>query len=181
MGIINFSCDKSKKEEILYTNTDIDIHSVDQFTYFENTFTTCTIPVPDDSTINYKIDMDQDGDNDVMVNVVHYDKNYSHNHCLVYEYMITITGVTANDSIAESPKHFDYNDPVNDQVTWKDEILLYIKEGINSVDFPDCYIGIKISDKYGYIKVSKLENNGINIDEYAIRKEANVDIKCGEQ
>jgi len=184
IGIVTISCEKSPKDEILFTDIipDKKIQSVDHFIYFTNPFKVCTIPIPNDSAITYLIDMDYDDDDDFKITVSHFDEGYSHEHCVVYTFYIMLDAISPNESIATKPLKF--NDIINDQNEWSEHLYLYVDNSMGyppSADFTDCYIGIKVLNNYGYIKVSKLNNNGIIVEEYAINKTENADIICGQK
>lgn len=182
-GLLMISCDKSAKVDILYTDIvpDVEIQSVDSYSYFDNGLKTCTIPSPLDSTITYQVDIDKNSQDDFIIKVAHVQESWSASHCQVYSYYISIEGLSDNNSIANSPKFFYANDPINDQVSWTNYLAIYLDNVYMYFDFDDCYIGVKVMDSYGWIKISKLSNNGIRIEEYAINKEAHAGILCGQK
>ena len=189
---LNYSCSKDEEDIIQYVdiNPDKEIQTVKYFSPSPITVFNCEdIPTPTDSTSTYYLDIDNDSDNDFIITVSHVESEIRVSHCTVYIYSIRIDGVSVNESAAISDiaksltKQFNENDTIDEKNLWsKSSFLLYKSIGLSiENDFSDCYIGVKSSNHHGYIKVGKLNYNGIIIEEYAINKTKNNNIICGQK
>lgn len=197
LGLLLFSCKKDKVEHqedhIVYTdiNPDKEIHTVEFYTFQDHGICTAYVPTPKDSIVNYELDLDGDQVPDFNFRVSHseYTTNYC-GHCDVFTYSISIQGLSVNDSIAQTTgtnpisKLFGEGDVIDNNNTWLSNAQLVLYEGCAlpfQTDFTSGYIGVKIKNSYGYIRVEKMSNNGIRIMEHGFNKTENKAIKCGDK
>jgi hypothetical protein len=196
IGLLTFSCKKDdptpKKDEIVYNDIipDKEIQSVRYYTFQDHSVCTANVPTPSDSSITYDLDMDKDQVSDFKIRVAHskYTDGYC-GHCDRFTYNISIEGLSSNDSIANSPMQywtprlFSELDTIDKNNTWLSRTEILLLEGCSlpfQVDFTDGFIGIKIKNSYGYIRIEKMSNNGIRILEHGFNKTENNIIKCGQ-
>lgn len=193
---VMFSCKKEKTEsqqdEIVYKNIvpKKEMQSVRIYTSQSNPVCTTTIPIPSDSSITYDLDLDSDQIPDFRIMVTHSKFNSGYcGHCDKFTYNISIEGLSSGDSVAaDSPQYpklrlFSDADLVNNNNAWFSRVDILLLEGCAlpfQTDFEDGYIGVKMNNNYGYIKIGKMSNNGITLSEHGFNKTANVGIKCGQ-
>jgi hypothetical protein len=75
------------------------------------------------------------------------------------------------------------NDTILPTGSWNQIIFISMKGGCDrvSVDLKDAYLGIMHNNNFGYIHVRPLENNGIEVVEYAINLTENSSIYAGQK
>lgn len=196
VGLFTFSCEKdnpvTKKDEIVYNDIypDKEIQTVRFYTFYSNDWCQANYPTPADSSVNFDLDLNEDKVTDFRIIVKHslFTDGYC-GHCEVFTYWISIEGLSEKDSIANSPvgswspKIFNESEIIDNNNKWASFNWLIIKEGCMlpfQTDFDDGYLGVKIENSYGFIKIEKLEEKGIRILEYGFNKTENNIIKCGQ-
>jgi len=110
VGILGFaliiSCTKDspeKHDNIVYQKfyPAINMSSVQNYTLQDHAVCTAYIPNPEDSTITYNLDINNDQLPDFLIEVSHnwWEPTQYCGHCSIYEYQITISGINPGDSI----------------------------------------------------------------------------------
>lgn len=160
------------------------------FTFQDHGICTAMVPSPTDSVIDYMIDFNQDAINDYSIVVSHhkYTSGYC-GHCDIFTYNIYIEGLTANALIALNTdllttKIFRYSDTINQNCNYSNRAELLLLEGCAlpfQTDFSSGYIGIFLDNHYGYIKIEKLDRNGLKLIEYAYNATIGRQVTCGQR
>ena len=183
---------EAQEDKIVYTDIDPneEIQTVRLYTPQPNNACETSIPVPTDSTVFYEMDLDNDQTIDFKLKVTHSEYTVAYcGHCRRFTYNIIIEGISEKDSIAitSSPyriyKSFNHSDTINVNNSWapKAEILLLESCSVPfQTDIVDGYIGVKINNSYGYIRIEKISNNGIRILDHGFNKTENNQIICGQ-
>lgn len=180
-------------DSILYTNLDPDVMISTVERYETETLDECTteIPVPEDSVVNYWLDINGDDQDDFILDISH--RKLTDNHecgpCSIYEYQMTISGAGGNNYISFDPaytwvpKWYSLNDTIRPNHSWNKEVFVLMQGGCDRwiVDLKDIYIGIKHNMDFGWIHIKPAENNGIVIMEYAINQTDNRPIAAGQK
>jgi len=194
--ITMLSCGKTPVEEqdsILYKTFDptVTIATVESFYLEDHVVCTADIPVPEDSSVTYSIDINDDLINDFIFDISHnrWEETQYCGHCSIFEYQITISGVNENNFVSNNPVYsweprwYYLNDTISSNRSWHKEIFVSLQGGCQRpfVDLKDAYIGIKHDNNYGWIHISPLDNNGIEIKELAINQTDNRLIKAGQK
>ena len=194
-GILLFSCNKKDsngKDEILYKafSPTIDIQSIRYDTVQDHTVCSVLVPVPSDSLINYDLDLndDQTGDFRLVISHSEYNGGYC-GHCSVFTYNIYVTGLSEENKIVSSgdysvAKIFHESAVIDLDNNWSSRGDLLLQGGCAlpvSASFEEGYIGLRIKDAVGYIKIKRLDKNGISVIEQGFNKTKNNEIICGQQ
>ena len=194
-GFLAFSCEKNSneppKDDIVYKdfNPAREIQTVRFYTFQDHGICSANIPTPTDSVVNYDLDIDKDQIADFRIKVLHSKYPDYCGHCERFTYNMSIEGLSIDNSIANSaspnriPIFFNKSDTVDQNNEWIPLATMVLLEGCSlpfQTDFTDGYIGVKIKNSYGYIRLERMSNNGIRILEHAFNKTENNIIKCGQ-
>jgi len=194
-GILLFSCNKKDgngKDEILYKafSPTIDIQSIRYDTVQDHTVCSVLVPVSSDSLINYDLDLndDQTGDFRLVISHSEYNGGYC-GHCSVFTYNIYVTGLSEENKIVSSgdysvAKIFHESAVIDLDNNWSSRGDLLLQGGCAlpvSASFEEGYIGLRIKDAVGYIKIKRLDKNRISVIEQGFNKTKNNEIICGQQ
>ena len=186
-----------KPDQIVYYKapTDQKINSVRFFTPSgvpPNIQLCPSIPTPQDSSVSMAIDVDGDAISDFVFEAQHAQVLYfCGSHCVCSYYRISIISKNNTSWISSMlknnldyiPIYYDSLEIIKKDSIWKNRAFLYLYSpgAPFSADFSSSYIGIKINDKFGWIKIEPIEGNGVRIIEYAINLTKNNEIKAGQQ
>ncbi len=143
-------------------------------------------PIPRDSTINLRLDVNEDGIEDLFITLEHRNKTFC-SPCTLYEKHVNIKCSNFGCKVAtngfESINHrlFNKGDLLTKDLFWTPEIdIAHFNSCSVSSDFGEGYIGIKINELFGYIRIARLPHNGLAILEWGLNQIKNKDIKCGQ-
>lgn len=194
-GILLFSCNKKEgngKDQILYKSFSptVDMQSMRYDTLQNHTICSVLVPVPSDSSISYDLDLNDDQTTDFRLVVSHSEHNGSYcGHCSVFTYNIYITGLSEENKIATSGNYsaariFNESAVIDLNNNWSSRGDLLLQGGCAlpfSVSFEEGYIGLRIKDSFGYIKIKRLDKNGVRIIEQGFNKTESNKIICGQK
>jgi len=180
------------EDDILFHDLvpDVEMQTVRFYTLQDRVVCSTYVPTPADSAVSYDLDLNGDGVNDFRITAGHskYTQGYC-GHCDRFTYNISISGLSDQDSIANSPENywasrlFSESDTIGAGNTWLSRTEIQLLEGCAlpfQADFTAGYLGVKIRDGYGYIRIEKLENNGIRILEQAFNRTPGGQVVCGK-
>lgn len=151
-----------------------------------------SIPTPQDSSTSMTIDLNGDSIEDFLIEAEHGGLTFGcGSHCVCSYYRISIISQNSNSWISSQLKNnmdyipisYDSLYVINKDTIWKDHALLLLDNPSApfSTSFTKSYVGIKINDCYGWIKIEPLKGNGIKIIDYAINLTKKNEIKAGQQ
>ena len=178
-----------KPDKIKYFDfvPDTNVHSV-------RTSSPLSYVIPGDSSASMKIDLNGDSKTDIEFVATH-STDYINPHYTAYYFGVWIN--SNNDSLLISSKNTKYGDrpvfydsliTVQKDSLWKTHVLLSISSPSAGVyfDFKASFIGYKIGNKYGWIKISPYTGtsggaNGVVIENFAINLTENNLIKTGQR
>ncbi len=190
-GLLVVTCEKNKnneneivyEDEIVYTDIspDIEIQSVRFFEQFLSPWGFWYYPNPRDSVINYSLDVDSDYIEDFKIVVSHGYHDPGPDACIhvpSYKYTIMINGVNESSTCVDPDNHYyacqmDSGVVLSSSSKWR--VNADLSKNLSCavllpypLSLEDKYIGIKTKNRFGWINVAPMDNNGIKISEYAI-------------
>ncbi|PBQ33461.1 hypothetical protein CNR22_17315 [Sphingobacteriaceae bacterium] len=177
------------KDEIIYSEfkSGITIQSVLSYS-FNNSACAYTYPLPSDSTTTYNLDVNGDQVADYLLKASHslYTGSEYCGHCPTYNYLVVISALNSQSSLAAqntSPgaKIFKESIVIGQENVWVNSIALRLQQCSASWDFSAGYVGVKIGNNFGYIRINPLSTNGIQIQEVGFNKTANRPITSGQK
>jgi hypothetical protein len=153
-------------------------------------------PIPEDSSAIFSIDMDGDSIADFMIGAGHsVSDGQGSIHCAHIIYSIGIGGLQPGDSISITSSNdchdaaIKYDTITNVNITnnslWQKSATLKVgAQGMiwyQWASFGDMYIGVKITNHFGWIHVEPAPFNGIIIKEFALNLTPHNSIKAGQK
>jgi hypothetical protein len=200
--LLIFSCsekDESKTtpDKIIYhkSNDDLKINTVRYYTQsiVPPTIQNCpSIPTPEDSTASMSVDINGDSIQDFVIEAEHNRLSSGcGSHCICSYYRISIIGQNNKSWISSKlknnmdyvPIEYDSLAVIQKDSIWRDRAFLYLDspDAPFSADFETSFIGIKINNNFGWIKITPVTGNGLKIIDYAINLTENNIIMAGQQ
>lgn len=193
--VLAVSCKKDSEEtadNILYKKLDpsTSLSTVRFYTIENLGVCTSQIPTPSDSSTYTDIDVDADSKPDYRITSSHnkwVETQYC-GHCSIYEYNIQITGLSSTDYISVSSngssnvRYYEASTTISKADYWNNTVYLSMQGGCSRpiVDTRDSYIGFKHNNKYGWIHIAPVSNNGIEVKEYAVNLTETNSVKAGQ-
>ena len=202
INVIIFSCDdkndsETEPDNIKYSDS-LPVNSLNTVRYFTPSqvpdyIQNCpSMPTPQDSSAFLNVDLDEDSINDFVFEAKHERLNYGcGSHCICSYYQISISSLNNSSFISSRlkdnmdyvPIKYDSLEIIEKDSLWKDKafLLLDSPQAPFSAGFNTCFIGFKIKDYYGWIKINPIVGNGLEIKKYALNLTENNIIKAGQE
>jgi hypothetical protein len=197
LGFIFFSCKKDNPKPLdkivfIDLNPDIDINTISQ--YYTNMNPFCgQLPMPNDSIASINLDLNNDSENDLKIEVSHYQQEITQycGHCEIF-YIKTIRVSPLNtrifvsiDTISKSwIRTYDTTKIVSNSDLWSNSSHTALLEDgcmIPNFSFEDTYWGFKLNDMIGWLHVERSSKNGLRIKEFAYNETKDNSIKVGQK
>ena len=179
-------------DKIFYVDIepDFEIQTVKSYeTHEDNGWNCYNIPLPNDSVVEYELDLNTDGTNDYKIKVMHGEIDVD-THCRSFTYLVTIEGLKEDNEIAISEKSYqiagiyDVEAEITKNYIWVNKAHLRLTGNIYLVfetDFKAGFIGLKMNNNYGYLEIAPMTNNGISFLSFAYNETENNSIICGQK
>jgi hypothetical protein len=156
------------------------VHSIRNGISFDN----CFIPIPEDTSASVELDINMDFINDFKINAFHNKMGNQCGRCAGYSYLITIQG----NQICVEPddimlvKYLNDSSNISNKLKWNSSAILsmYGCKLPYNISVPAKYLGIRINNNYGWIKVSGAYSNGITICAYGFNYTKGKSILAGQ-
>jgi hypothetical protein len=145
-------------------------------------------PAPKDSSVEFTIDLDLDGRDDIQFYTRHnrYIPSSYCGHCPLYYW--SIGAISIHKDLIVTAVNFEKMKPyyAGEEIrvpTGIHNVSLRRSGGcyaFSSHDFGDSYMGFKLNDKVGWIQIKRAALNGITIVDYAIQQNPEAGIRAGQ-
>jgi hypothetical protein len=195
--LMAFSCGKDNpepKDDIIYTDLQPDIEKNTIRDYYYNMNPYCgQLPLPNDSTALFDIDINNDSDLDFQIVIKHYEQELTEycGHCGIFHIKtIQVKPLNSKALISIDPvsnywiRNYEAEQVVSNSDSWTNEnVTALLEDGCMTpyVSFDDTYWGLKLDDMIAWIHIERLNNNGIKIKEFACNRTKNKSIKTGQK
>ena len=196
-GFMTFSCDKNNpepKDKIIYTNLQPDIERTTIKDYYTNMNPFCgKLPLPNDSTAFFDLDLNNDSEIDFKIEIRHYEQEITQycGHCGIFHIKtiqvkpINPKGFISVDTVSNYwIRNYEAAQVISNNDSWTNEdVTALLEDGCMTphVSFGDAYWGLKIDDQIAWIHIERLNNNGFRIKECAYNLTKNKSIKTGQK
>lgn len=175
---------KPKPDDIIYDtiNPNLKIFSVRG----ESPSANCFIPIPKDTSSSIGIDVNNDLINEFTITARH---NYTGNQCgrcsegYAFEIIIEGSFICTQNGNPMLTQYLNFSDTISNNLNWSSSSRLEIYgcnlPWVNYVQ--NKYIGVKVNDSFGWLRVESYSANGILIKEYGFNRTKGNPIKAGQK
>jgi hypothetical protein len=153
-------------------------------------------PVPRDSFAEYRLDMDRDGNPDIIIAAIHRDwgrfgSDCGGYHCWCYGYYTTVTPVESSGTVSQlvmagayDRKGVDSSVVLNAKSSWIPACAVVKNEpGIENDNFrfKESYVGVRLNERTGWIHLAPSADFGIVVKDFALNLTAYNPIRAGQR
>jgi hypothetical protein len=195
-GMMTLKCRKKKEEPppagpaILFTDQEPDkrVFTVRGFTYTNGGFCTDSVAIPNDSTTEFTLDLNQDAKPDFVVSFTHSRKPLG-NHCEHTEWQGGLHGLTPGNQVALDPGDrtkpalgLNEGDNISSVLEWGQHGTVSVKiYGIDHLEVTKPFLGVRMPGYYGWVRIDNHSIRGFVVKEWAVATTMNASIKAGQK